>query len=446
MGLNSAVVTPVVAIVDPFSTGEVVAEQVKKHGYGVVLVYSQEKQDGSSVFCNKIDFMNAEVTFEGDVASTSEQLKALGVSHVIVGAESGVLLADQLMEAMQLNIRNPLKFSLARRSKYLQHEVVRAAGVRAAKQILATSWEQVEAFMTEWNPTPFKVIVKPNQSAGSDDVFLCTNMEETKAAFNCINGAINMVGEQNDGVLVMEFLQGEEYVIDSVSREGERKVVGIWKYDKRCANGQFNVYHGMEMVPVESAFERELVEYSCSILDALEIFNGPAHMEVIITPSGPCLVEVGARCHGGHGTWKAIADAAFGYNQINATIDAFMHPERFNKLPAFPSAPMSHGKEVFLVSYREGTLRSIPGAERVKALPSFRTIDLSIESGQELHKTVDLFTMPGRVQLLHPDKEQVDGDYLKIHTMLKDGDMFELVSGKERMALPEGPAEESPAM
>lgn len=436
---------PAVAVVDPFSTGELLADLLKERGYRVVLVYSHEKQQGG-VFTNKCDYADAEVVFDGDVAGTVEELTMLGVTHVIVGAESGVLIADKLMEAMQLEHRNPLRLSNARRSKFLQHEVVREAGVRAAKQVLAMTWEEVETFITNWNPSPFKVIVKPNQSAGSDDVFLCTNLEETKAAFNCINGAINLVGEANEGVLVMEYLQGEEYVIDSVSLEGERKVVGIWKYDKRCANGQFNVYFGMEMLPVESAFEQELVEYSRRVLDALEIFNGPSHMEVIITPSGPCLVEVGARCHGGHGTWKTIADAAYGYNQVSATIDAFLCPDRFRALPPYPSKPKSHGKEVFLVSYREGTIRGIPGIEKVKSFSSFRAVDLGVNEGDQLHKTVDLFTMPGRVQLLYPDKEQVESDYRRIHLMLEAGDMFELVSGKELLARPEGPAEDAPAL
>ncbi len=33
--------------------------------------------------------------------------------------------------------------------------------------------------------------------------------------------------------------------------------------------------------------------------DALGVKNGPSHAEVIVTPYGPCLVEVGSRPHGG---------------------------------------------------------------------------------------------------------------------------------------------------
>jgi len=436
--------TRAIAIVDAFSTGELLAERVKRAGLKLVLVYSQSKQ-ATGVWSNSLDgFADAEIVHCGDIARTAAAIVALDfkVECVIPGAECGVNVADALMEELQLDRRNPLNLSIARRNKWLQHETVRAAGVRAAKQILATEWEHVEQFILDWNPTPFKVIVKPNQSAGSDDVFLCANMQETKAAFDCINGAINSCGETNEGVLVMEYLEGREYVVDSVSRDGDHKVVAIWKYDKRKANGQFNVYFGMEICSVASDLELELVQYSNNVLDALHIHNGPSHMEIIVTPTGPCLVEVGARCHGGHGTWATISTAAFGYNQIDATIDSYVDEERFNVLPAYPVAPENYGKEVFLVSYRSGIVRDMPGMDRVQALPSYIAKDLGVKIGHELYKTIDLFTMPGRVQLLHASKVQVDEDYEYIHSLLENGDMFELVSGKELEAQPAGPAEE----
>jgi len=36
---------------------------------------------------------------------------------------------------------------------------------------------------------------------------------------------VNKIGEKNDGVLIQEFLEGNEFVIDSVSRNGTHKTV-----------------------------------------------------------------------------------------------------------------------------------------------------------------------------------------------------------------------------
>lgn len=53
-----------------------------------------------------------------------------------------------------------------------------------------------------------------------------------------------------------------------------------------------------------------------NLADAMEVVHGPGHMEVKYTTTGPCLVEVGTRCHGGEGTWQAIAEECLGYNQV----------------------------------------------------------------------------------------------------------------------------------
>lgn len=65
---------------------------------------------------------------------------------VIPGAETGVELADQL--SYRLNLRtNGISGSLARRNKYYMGEKVRSAGVRAVKQQMVTTLEELTAFL-----------------------------------------------------------------------------------------------------------------------------------------------------------------------------------------------------------------------------------------------------------------------------------------------------------
>lgn len=67
-------------------------------------------------------------------------------------------------------------------------------------------------------------MVKPNESAGTDSVFLCTTPEEVLTAFSAIHNHSNGLGHTNDGALCQEFLTGTEFVIDGVSRDGVYKV------------------------------------------------------------------------------------------------------------------------------------------------------------------------------------------------------------------------------
>lgn len=84
-------------------------------------------------------------------------------------------------------------------------------------------------------------------------------------------------------------------------------LLSVWVYDKRPANGAAFVYFGMLPVDSGSTEAKLLVNYCHKVLDALALKNGPAHVEIIMTPSGPCLVEVNCRAQGGDGNWRPLA-------------------------------------------------------------------------------------------------------------------------------------------
>ena len=115
--------------------------------------------------------------------------------------------------------------------EYITVQVVRAAGLRAVKQKLCFSSADVTQFCGELSAVGssggFKCVVKPNESAGTDSVFLCHTPEEVQTAFSSIHGHSNGLGHENNGALCQEFLSGTEFVIDGVSRDGVYKVMEI---------------------------------------------------------------------------------------------------------------------------------------------------------------------------------------------------------------------------
>lgn len=176
-------------------------------------------------------------------------------------------------------------------------------------------------------------VVKPNQSAGSDHIYLCETLEEANTAFHAIHGQINGLGQINDGVLCQEFLQGTEYAVDGVSRDGVYKVVAVWEYDKRSVNGANFVYFGMTLRDPSDPKVRAVVDYAKEVVKGLKIYQGPSHVEIIcesqgslVGPDGlvtghrqfsPCLVEVGMRCHGGEATWLPVVMECVGESWVH---------------------------------------------------------------------------------------------------------------------------------
>ena len=297
-----------VIIVDPFSTGAHLALGFIQAGYKCGSLLSIWNSPVASLvqeglvlpeFAVTIQHNNEDADQNKAINETVEKIRALPfpVIAVLAGAETGVSLADAVSH--RLNLRsNGEENSLIRRNKYSMGEAVKNAGLRAVKQKLCTSLEEVENFVSTLDGAT--CVLKPVQSAGSDDVFMCKNYEEAATAFSRIYMKINGLGLLNDCVLAQEFLAGKEYVIDQVSKDGRHKLCALWQYDKRQVNGAAFVYYGNKLIDPNDSIGKALVTYARSVLDAVSIAHGPSHMECIFTESGPCLVEVGSRCQGGN--------------------------------------------------------------------------------------------------------------------------------------------------
>eukprot|EP00604_Paraphysomonas_vestita_P002484 CAMPEP_0174818284 /NCGR_PEP_ID=MMETSP1107-20130205/943_1 /TAXON_ID=36770 /ORGANISM="Paraphysomonas vestita, Strain GFlagA" /LENGTH=366 /DNA_ID=CAMNT_0016029931 /DNA_START=229 /DNA_END=1326 /DNA_ORIENTATION=+ len=273
-----------VVIVDTFSTGLLIAYLCHLKGFRVVSVLSGDLESLMSMIPEGLDFSFAQILslstsqLDEEVAfnTLTNQLASLPwpIVSVIAGAETGVELADKLSSHFGLRT-NGTSQSEARRNKYVMGETIRAAGIRAVKQLQAQTWGEISTFLNEWQPDPYRVIVKPMDSAGSDDVTLCRSEDEVKRAFGHILGKVNGLGLVNNSVLVQEYLEGQEYVIDMVSRDGEHKLVAIWEYDRRVSNGASFVCFGQRLMIMSDNPEiyYQLYEYQKKVLTALGIKN-----------------------------------------------------------------------------------------------------------------------------------------------------------------------------
>jgi biotin carboxylase len=338
--------TKSIVIVDTFSTGAVLAYMMYKKGYKIICVLSADLKGLLDMVPEGLEYsfaatfqLNLDIPYEDAILSLIDEITSTGfpVHAVIPGAETGVELADQLSEKMGLTT-NGTRLSEARRDKYIMGETIRNAGLRAVRQLKASVWFDIENFISEWNPNPFRVIVKPVDSAGSDDVTLCQSIEDVQKAFGNIMGKINGLGIVNEAVLVQEYLQGKEYVVDAVSKDGVHKICAIWVYDRRPANGAGFVCFGQRMLTMgDDPCLPALVDYQLKVITALGIRNGPTHGEVKWFNDEPVLVEVGSRCHGGDGLWVKIADECMGYNQAQLTCDVYSSQEVFDSSPPLVS-------------------------------------------------------------------------------------------------------------
>ncbi|WP_437487585.1 ATP-grasp domain-containing protein [Sorangium sp. So ce1014] len=409
-----------VVIVDPYTSGAYLAPEFASQGVrSVMLQASAEVPDVYAPSLRREHFDLA-LVHRGDIEETVAQVRAIAPRAVIAGCETGVELADQLSEALGLRT-NGSRLSAARRNKYLMIEAIRANGLKAARQIATDDLDAALSWTREICPLP--VIVKPLSSAGTDSVSLCRVEEDVRAAFGGIIGTKNKLDLINAQVLVQEYLVGDEYVVDTVSRDGQHHVTDIWRYEKHSGNGASFVYHSVELLPSDAAPAAALVAYTRRALDALGIQNGPGHSEVILTEEGPALVEMGARIHGGN--TALICRDCIGHGQIDLTADVYLEGGAFSAVAGATYPLHKHAKAVFFIAQREGRLVDVPGLAAIEALPSYHGATLKVRPGGRVQRTVDLFSAPGWVTLLHRDKAVIDADERRIREIERE-ELFRL--------------------
>lgn len=366
-----------VAIVDAYSSGALLAPAFAKHGRECVAVHSsREIPDlfrSSFVPGDFVTVMDA----ESGTSATAAELARLGVRHVLAGSEPGVELADELSERLGLPANGSARRS-ARRDKYLMGEAVRSHGLRTPTQFHSPELDEVQAWARDQALWP--VVAKPLRSVASDLVAVCNTDAELGRAHAAIAARTNVLGRRNESVLVQEFVDGPEYVVDTVSHAGHHRVAALWRYHRPAAGlapGVF--YDAIELLPYEGERQKSLLEYAGRVLDALEIRYGPAHTEMIWADGdGPVLVETGARLSAGNNA--TISGLCGGPCALDLTVEACLHPDAFRAAPQ----PRLTGAAMncFLAPPAGARLREQAPLDEVRRLASFHRLSIARHPGR----------------------------------------------------------------
>ncbi|MFF8291608.1 ATP-grasp domain-containing protein [Streptomyces sp. NPDC016309] len=407
---------PVVAIVDAFSTASHLAPLFHDRGYDCLHVQSLEQPPAAFAASFRPDDFFATVVHRGDTAETLAALAPYEPVVLLPGAEIGVELADVLSEALGLR-SNGTALSSARRDKFRMVETVKAAGVPAADQILATD---LDALLAWYGPEDRTVVLKPVRSALNDGVHFCGTEAEVRAAFGALVGADSALGLRNDAVVAQEYLVGAEYYVNTVSLDGRHYVCDLWKTQHLGVNGVRDLLGGSALMVRRGPEQDLLADYAFSVLDALGIRNGPAHTELKLTPDGPRLVETGARVCGA--MLPLLTRAAIGESQLEWTVRAYTDPDAFEELRHTDYEVARHAVCVNMIAPEGGKLVDYPKMDGLRALQSFHDVLLKVRPGEEIARTVNDLTYPMLVHLLHEVEGVVTHDYMTARYL--DGEGF----------------------
>lgn len=394
-----------VAVIDAFSTGHYLGPAFRARGVQVVHVTNRNSASEHQLTnFHSYDFSDS-IDFEGDVTETAKKLSLMGVSHVIAGTESGTTVADLLGTEMGLKTANAAGFGESRRDKRLMHQAVHKAGVPIPWQIHLDNNNNV--IWKVDGPEPESVIVKPSSSAGTDMVRLCHGNHERELAVTEILTHTNVYGEQNKGVVVQEYLPGNEYMINTVSVDGEHAIVEVWKSVKKLVDSN-PIYDYQILENPNEPKIKTIINYVYSVLTSLGVRWGGSHTEVIVTPRGPLLLETATRLPGGAD--PSLGLAVLGRSHLDEVVDSYLAPDVVvNRGKIRPLRKIAMG--ISFISPCSGHLSRPLNLKPIIELPSFHGIRLPIKVGDSVSRTVDIFSKPGGLYLCHENRNQLVKDY-----------------------------------
>jgi len=408
----------VVLVVDAYSIGSLIAPAFISRGYECIHVRSTDNVNAFyESWFRATDFI-ADLHYQSD-AALDEALSQYSVQFVLAGCEFGVELAAHLAAHFNVARHNDPAHAIRWRNKYEMHEALKGAGVRSIKHFRSAELAEIQAWIEQQDLFP--VVLKPINSAGSDNIHICTNAAEVAHAFATIKSSRNIFLAQNEQVLVQQYLDNSdffselksdkgrdvdiEYCVNTVSVDGQHFVSEIIRvYRTRIGAAPVHDYNQL-MCPVDNQdVYRRLSEYVFSVLDALGIKQGVGHSELMIVNDEPVLLETAARMPGGIDL--SAYTRALGHNQLNLWVESLINPQGFLEYRAQPRKKLYfHSSCVFLIARASGTIRQRPDISVWKHIPGLHSIKIQHEG--VLSETNSLENSPGHVFILDKDRSSI---------------------------------------
>jgi biotin carboxylase len=195
-----------------------------------------------------------------------------------------------------------------------------------------------------------------------------------------IDAALQWVGGEHidRGVLVEEFLIGEEFSVEGISTGALHHIVAI---TKKFKDDRTFVERGhLVPAPVDMPVRESIENYVKRLLDALDFHDCPSHTEIVLTARGPRIIETHNRIGGdrimdlvqlatGVDMYDLVARQSLGEDVTTILPAEIVHHQSAVIWYADPGGPPTN------------TLVEVMNVERVRELPYVRRVEVLKEPG-----------------------------------------------------------------
>lgn len=410
-----------IVVVECISTGTNYIQDIVARNYNPIVLEMAESGDNEEALLYKkivhdsyerikhdFDLIHEKDTYEETLA----MVKELDPVLVVPGNEKGVILATKLANDLNL-LCNPIENLDA---FTLKNEMQNRLAENNLRSIRGRVVKSVEEAIDYYDSEGLKeVVIKPIYGAASVGVNICQNRQEMIDSISKVFNQKGYYGNESAELLIQERINGDEYVVNTVSCGGVHRVTLIWKYNKIKTSEGGHIYDSFESINELDLGEAKLVEYAYDVADALGIQYGPVHGEYMIDEKGPVLIEVNCRPCGANMDADFL-DSFSGQHETDSSLDSYLNPKKFDYELKKGYKLFGHAALKLFIVPNDLIAESSPMNHISNKLKShYKTALDPINETQPFLKTQDLETSCGTVFLSHSDGYQVkkDLDFLR---------------------------------
>jgi biotin carboxylase len=283
------------------------------------------------------------------------------VTRIATFGERDQARAAVIGAALGIATHSPATVAAVHDKRVMRH-VLAESGVEQVRAAVVDS----AALLADWVGVRGGTwIVKPLDGSGSAGVSVLTDPGQAAAAYARCVGSAHTGRSGVAEVLVEEYLSGPQVSVETLSEDGEHCVVAV---TRKYSDPDTLVELGHVVpanLPVGAA-----VAHVPAVLDALGVRDGVCHTEVVLTPSGPRVIETHLRLAGDEIPYL-VRDAT-GVDLVDCLVRQTLG-ERV--LPAVRAILADGGRDAqaiwFAVAPCAGTLVRVDGADEsvVREIP-----------------------------------------------------------------------------
>lgn len=219
-----------------------------------------------------------------------------------------------------------------------------------------------------------KFIVKPADNSGNRGVKLITDISNEEVMSQAFDYSKRY---SRDGrILLEEYMEGDEFSVETMSVDNECHIIQIT--DKQTSGIPYFVEMGhTQPSKYDADTKTKIAEAAKAGIKALGITHGPSHTEIKLTPTGPKIVEVGARL-GGDCITTHLVPLSTGVNMVEANIRVVLgeKPDLQKK--------WDKGAAIRFFLPTPGILKSVKGVDEVRKMPDIIEVGFLKEIGEKI--------------------------------------------------------------